>query len=182
LYQWVTNIQNLVPAEWGNALASLDSTDQSTLKELVTEKFNPAQTVLLAKPLPEPPASSATNQDAGTVEFVSYAPKDIKLKAVVKTPAVLLLNDKYDPTWQVRVDGKPAELLRCNFLMRGVSLTPGEHTVEFTFEHGPKPMYVSVAFTLLGLALIGYLAVTSGKRTDAPAVNPPKADAPGKAK
>jgi len=35
--------------------------------------------------------------------------------------------------WQVFVNGKPAELLRCNFIMRGVYLTPGAHTVEFKF-------------------------------------------------
>ena len=58
-------------------------------------------------------------------------PKDIMFDAQAATPAVLLLNDKFDPYWHVLVDGKPAELLRCNFIMRGVYLTPGQHTVEF---------------------------------------------------
>jgi len=47
---------------------------------------------------------------------------------------VLLLNDRFDPAWRVTVDGKAASLLRCNYIMRGVQLAPGEHTVEFTFE------------------------------------------------
>ena len=57
---------------------------------------------------------------------------------------VLLLNDKYDPSWQVRVDGKPAELLRCNFLMRGVQLSAGPHTVEFLFKPDVGMLYVSL--------------------------------------
>ena len=38
------------------------------------------------------------------------------------TPAVLLLNDRITPEWRVWVDQKPAPLLRCNYLMRGVYL------------------------------------------------------------
>ena len=75
----------------------------------------------------------ATNENSGTVEFKSYAPKNIVFDANATAPSVLLLNDKYDPDWRVTVDGKPAELLRCNFIMRGVYLAPGDHTVEFNF-------------------------------------------------
>jgi hypothetical protein len=177
LAEWVKKTGSLVPAEWANALASLNATDQSTLKEMMSPEFKPAQTVLLAKPLPLP-AANATNQDAGSVEFLSYAPKDIKLKAVANTPAVLLLNDKYDPTWQVRVDGKPAELLRCNFVMRGVAVQPGEHTVEFIYQLDPKPMYVSIAGIGVALLLTGFLAVSSFRRTSAAPGEPLKQDAP----
>jgi hypothetical protein len=29
---------------------------------------------------------------------------------------VLLLNDRFDPNWNVRVDGKLERLLRCNYI------------------------------------------------------------------
>ena len=48
--------------------------------------------------------------------------RHIVFAANATAPSVLLLNDKYDPNWHVTVDGKPAELLRCNFIMRGVYL------------------------------------------------------------
>ena len=48
--------------------------------------------------------------------------------------------------WRVTVDGKPAELLRCNFIMRGVYLpAPGRHTVEFSFSLPHQPLYVTLA-------------------------------------
>ncbi len=74
-------------------------------------------------------------------------------------PSVLLLNDKYDPNWKVTVDGKPETLLRLNFIMRGVALTPGEHTVEFHFAPPLTSLYVSLAAIALGLALVGVLLV-----------------------
>jgi uncharacterized membrane protein YfhO len=85
------------------------------------------------------------------------------LQANVRSPAVLLLNDKYDPNWKVRVDGKPETLLRCNYLMRGVYVQPGQHTVEFRFESPVGTFYVSLAAAFVGLLLVGYLALGRGK-------------------
>ena len=89
--------------------------------------------MLVADPLPAPAPGSLTNQNAGTVDFASYAPRRIVLQAKADAPAVLLLNDRFSPIWKVSVDGKPAKLLRCNYLMRGVYLPPGSHTVAFRF-------------------------------------------------
>ena len=140
--------------------------DAQALETLVSPGFNPAQTVLVATNQPPAPAG-ATNESPGTVEFTSYAPKDLVLKADVKTPAVLLLNDKYDPSWQVVVDGHAAPLLRCNFIMRGVSLTPGSHTVEFHFRPPYQDLYVTVATVALGLGLCGFLALYPRKQPTA---------------
>ena len=78
--------------------------------------------------------------------------------------SVLLLNDKHDPNWQVLVDGHPAPLLRCNFIMRGVALTPGSHTVEFHFRPPHQSLYISLVGLALGVGLCGFLALSSRKR------------------
>lgn len=148
----------------------VQTNDAQALDTIVSPAFNPAQTVLVSTNLPLPSAS-ATNQPAGTVEYVSYSPKDLVLKADVKTPAVLLLNDKHDPNWSVLVDGKPAPLLRCNFIMRGVQLTPGQHTVEFHFRTPVRGLYVSMTGAVLGILLVLFLAFQ-------PAEAPAQAPAP----
>ncbi len=162
LQAWVKDIQARMPAEMGSALANQDNTNLATLKELADPAFDPAQTVLLAEPLPPP---GGTNQTAGKVKFESYAPKHIVLKAQTAAPAVLLLNDKFDPNWQVTVDGQPAKLLRCNFIMRGVFLgQPGEHRVEFKFQPPLTGLYVSLAAVLVGLGLMGYLILIPARQ------------------
>ena len=142
---------------------TVQTNDAQALETLVSPGFNPAQTVLVATNLPVTPAAG-TNQSAGTVAFVSYTPKDLVLKAEVKAPAVLLLNDKYDPNWQVLVDGHPAPLLRCNYLMRGVQVPPGEHVIEFRFATPVNTLYNSLAAVVLGLALCGFLALYPRKQ------------------
>ena len=147
----------------------VSTNDEATLNQLASPEFDPAQTVLVAEKLPAPSIAGAAGKDAGapreagTVEFASYAPKDIVLRAKASVPSVLLLNDKHDPNWKVLVDGKAAELLRCNYIMRGVYLAAGAHTVEFLFKPPVTMFYVSLVADLLGLGLVGYLAV-SGRR------------------
>jgi hypothetical protein len=55
-------------------------------------------------------------------------------------------------------------LLRCNFIMRGVALTPGSHTVEFHFRPPYQSLYVSLVGLALGVALCGLLALFSWKQ------------------
>jgi hypothetical protein len=133
----------------------VSTNDQATLKDLGSKDFDPAQTVLLASPLPSPATPAATNASAGTVEYKSYASKHIVLGAQAKQTCVLLLNDKYDPNWKVSVDGRPAPLLRCNFIMRGVEVPAGSHVVEFRYLPPVNALYVSLLTELLGVVLLG---------------------------
>ena len=188
IQSWVKAVQQRVPKEMGDALAQFDTNDLATLYTLADQNFDPQQTVLVSKPMPTAP--DATNQNQGTVEFkpydlndpalkgrkndlwkkngYCYAPKDIMFDTTATTPSVLLLNDKFDPHWSVRVDGKPAELLRCNFIMRGVYLTPGDHTVEFRFTLPKGPLYVSLTAIGVGIFLIALL-IFLGRKPELPA-------------
>jgi hypothetical protein len=147
--------------------------DDLALQELANLKFDPAQTVLVAGPLPA--ALAGTNQNAGAVEFSNYAPKYIQLNAKAALPSVLLLNDKYHPDWKVWVDGKPETLLRCNYLMRGVYLPAGEHRVEFRFQPSITALYVSLAAWGVGLVLclILLVATVTQKKPSSPTATAP---------
>jgi hypothetical protein len=134
----------------------VNTNDTDVLKTLADANFDPAKKILISTPQKDLPAA-ATNENSGTVEFKSYTPKDIVFAANATAPSVLLLNDKFDPQWSVTVDGKPAELLRCNFIMRGVFLPPGAHTVEFQFSLPNKPLFVTLAAVGVGILLCGFL-------------------------
>jgi uncharacterized membrane protein YfhO len=70
------------------------------------------------------------------------------------------LNDKYDPNWKVTVDGKPATLLRCNYIMRGVEVPAGDHQVEFRFAPPVTGLYVSLAAIIIAVGLTGVLIIS----------------------
>jgi uncharacterized membrane protein YfhO len=111
---------------------------------------------LVSTPPKDWPAT-ATNTDTGTVEYANYEPKHVELSVAAAAPSILLLNDKYDPNWSVTVDGKPAELLRCNYIMRGVCLTSGEHKVVFSYGIPKGPLLITLSAFAVGLLLAAVL-------------------------
>ena len=141
----------------------VSTNDPENLKTLTAPDFDPAKTVLISTPQKNLPSVATNEASPGTVEFKSYSPKKLVFTANATTPAVLLLNDKYDANWTVTVDGQPADLLRCNFIMRGVQLTPGAHTVEFNFSLPSGPLKVTLAATVIGILLIGLLVFLTRK-------------------
>jgi hypothetical protein len=135
-----------------------NTNDEQVLATLANPKFDAKSKVFVDGTSPATSTNAAT-VSGGTVEFVSYAPKHIELKAVAATPSVLLLNDKHDPNWTVTVDGQPQPLLRCNFLMRGVLVPAGTHTVVFSFRLPHTSLWVSLGGIGLGVILLGVVVV-----------------------
>jgi hypothetical protein len=146
----------------------VSTNDQATLQTLMNADFDAQQTVLVSTPLP---VASSTSQNSGTVEFTNYAPTHIVFSTQATAPSVLLFNDMFDPHWQVFVDGQPAELLHCNYIMCGVFLTPGAHAVEFKFGLPHKPLYITLAALGVGILLCGYLLVAT-RRNAGPVTQP----------
>ncbi|MBI5386509.1 MAG: hypothetical protein HZA90_17710 [Verrucomicrobia bacterium] len=131
---------------------------EATLARLGAPAFRPAETVLVSEPIP-PPASDTNVPTAGSVEFVRYAPKHIELKVSASAPAVLLLNDRWDPSWKVWVDNVPAPPLTCNAIMRGVQVPAGDHAVTWRFQPPLGRFKISCAAMALGVVLCGLLFV-----------------------
>jgi hypothetical protein len=142
----------------------VSTNDQVILTNLAGPTFDPTKTVLVAGGPGVPAAPAGTNQNAGTVQYTTYGTKDFVLQADAASPAILLVNDRFNPNWKVLVDGKPEPLLRCNYIMRGVALNPGQHKVEFQYRPPLGTLYLSFAALVLGLLLLGILAVDGVRR------------------
>ena len=136
--------------------------DAAALARLTDRSFDPMNAIVVTKPLPAQP--SRTNVDLTAVKITDYKPADIHLEATPSKPSVLMLADKYDPDWQVFVDGKRGDVMKCNYLMRGVYLEPGKHEVEFRFRPNVHLFYENLVAIAVALGLLGYALVTARKR------------------
>jgi hypothetical protein len=152
-------LENVLPRAQLYGQWLVNTNDVEALKQIFDPAFDIQHAVVVDSGLAAASAPQATNSPGGTVEYVSYASKDIVLKAESAAPSVLLLNDHFDPDWKVFVDGQPAQLLRCNFLMRGVRLEPGTHSVEFKFQQPFGLLFVSLTGIVLALGMVGVLAI-----------------------
>ena len=144
----------------------VSTNDQEVLARLADPLFDPNEELLVGTELVAS-ESTTTNATAGPVELELSEPKHVRLRTQSETAAVLLLNDRYHPSWKVSVDGKPEALLRCNFIMRGVQVPPGSHTVEFRFEPPVRAFYLSLTAVLAGLVLCGVLIFAHRREREA---------------
>lgn len=138
--------------------------DPATLQTLMSQAFDPHKTVIVATntPLSEKPGSP--DADPGTAAITHYQSKHVVLEADAKIPAVLLLNDRTSEWWRGWIDGKPTSMLRCNYIMQGVFVPAGHHTVEFRFQPPLTFLYVTSAALALGVLLGGFVIYSHFRR------------------
>jgi len=146
----------------------VQTNSEAALANLASATFDPADQVIVSDPV-APPAGAAANPPADAVQFTAYSPRHITFKTSAANPTVMLLNDRYHPAWKVKVDNKPAPLLRCNFIARGVSLAAGDHAVEFTFEPPLLGFWITAGAVAFGLLLCIVLAILGHRAPSAAA-------------
>ena len=140
--------------------------DDATLGTVLDPRFDPLRVGLVdsawATTLPPitalPPAIgiavAATRYDAGHIELTLASP--------APAGAALVVSENFFPGWRATVDGKPADVVRTDYNLLGVSLRAGARKVSVDFAdpaYGPGRA-VSLAATVLALlaTLAGGLA------------------------
>ena len=150
--------------------------DSIALRLLGSAQFDPEKTVLVAGDTPVAQTPGNPDAEPGTVKITRYQSKDLILEADAKTPAVLLLNDSMGDFWSVWVDEKPGAVLRCNYIVRGVFVSAGHHTIEFRYQEPLKLLFVSLTTFGLGILLAGFVILTHFRQEP----ETPPAGKPGK--
>ncbi len=117
--------------------------------------FDPARTAIVVGPPAQSSETPAANEGA---RITSFRRNDVRIEASCNSDCLLVLTDLYDPDWSVQVDGQPTTLLRTNYLVRGVRLNPGTHTVDFHYR--APAFWTGAAITLAALLVSGYLALS----------------------
>jgi hypothetical protein len=101
--------------------------------------------------------SRARPDPAETVAITRADPQRIELRAVLRSPGLVVLAEVYYPGWVLTVDGRPAEILRTNRAMRGAALPAGTHQLVFGYQ--PLSFRVGLGISLLGLTVLAALGV-----------------------
>jgi hypothetical protein len=137
--------------------------EAQTLARLASADFDPAATVLVQDPIAA--STNGTNTVIGEASILpGRSTHRVEVKVSAPAPGILLLTDRHDSAWKVTVDGQSAPLLRCNYLMRGVQVPAGVHSVEFTYHPGMGGFWLMAGCVMAGLALLVFLAFAERKK------------------
>jgi hypothetical protein len=144
--------------------ASVAPSEPAALDRLLSPGFDPRREVILESPLPS--VGYAPASDPATparVQIVS--PTHVEVEAELPRPGILVLSESFFPGWVADVDGAPAEILRADYVLRGVALASGTHRVRF--EYRPTSVRIGALLSVSGIIAIAALAGSDRRRTRA---------------
>ncbi len=120
---------------------------------LKSGNFNPAEEAVLE----ESPEFEVGPFEQNRVDVTSYDIHEIKLKAEVAEPALMVLSEIYYPAgWKAFVNGEETKIYKTNAILRSIFLEPGSHDIEFVFESNALKTGLWISFTSL-FVLLGIL-------------------------
>lgn len=161
---WLVNNFTLVD----NADAELDAIGQ----------FDPRTTAILQKKYEAAVAGlPATRDSLATIRLTAYHPEVMTYESESATETFAVFSEMYYPPqkgWKVFIDNQPVEggFVKVNYLLRGLRLPAGKHTIEMRFEPasyytGEKIALFSSIGVLLFLAAGMFFAVKGKKAEEA---------------
>ena len=106
------------PNEEINTLISLNTKDEAVID---INKFNLSNT-------------SYSYSKNGNISLIDYSPKKLIYKSSNKSQSFAVFSEIYYPHgWKVFVNGNEKNLVRVNYVLRGLELEPGDNTIEMRF-------------------------------------------------
>jgi hypothetical protein len=99
-------------------------------------------------------------------------PERVVIDAASDRDCLLVLNERHDPGWRVRVDGRPSPLLSVDTVLMGTPLPRGKHRVEFHYRPASFIVGRAVSAVALLAALALVIAGAAGRRATAAAPAP----------
>lgn len=103
------------------ALNSLKTKDEATL----SKKENKDVTI----------DTTFTKDSTATINLETYKPNYLKYVSTNSNAGFGVFSEIYYPKgWKATIDGKEATILNVNYVLRGLQIPAGKHTIEFKFE------------------------------------------------
>ncbi|RKX30343.1 MAG: hypothetical protein DRP22_05345 [Verrucomicrobia bacterium] len=144
---WVARIAD-APGMFSIAATVKEAEEDRILQEMFSAGVRPGRDVVLV----EGEGVGVVNQGgAAQLEVVEAAPGHAVVEVDSSRPALLRYATRFDPDWEVTVDGKRTRLLRCDYLFQAAMVPQGTHRVEFRY----RPPWWPLALQCLGMALGG---------------------------
>ncbi|MCE9599040.1 MAG: YfhO family protein [Spirochaetia bacterium] len=132
--------------------------------EKMQPPFNPIQQTVIEGAGPIQPDVLISESDSfKPAEFLLDEPERVVIRTSTLGNAFLILNDKFFPGWQCKVDGKDVTIFAANILFRAVQVPPGVHEVEFVYKDQRFQITFIVSLVVYGIVLIAFILLAVAK-------------------
>lgn len=125
--------------------------------------FDPRRTALLPEPL-EAPVTPIDSASATNVSLENYSPSRSEWTVQTDAPRLFVASEVYYPAgWNAYLDGEQVPIHRVNYLLRGVHVPEGKHTLVMRFEPAAHRYGVWIAGTSTTLVYGGLLVLVGAR-------------------
>jgi hypothetical protein len=126
--------------------------------------FDPRSTALVEIDPHKLPALSAEPLSTNSyARIVTYEPRRMAIETNSDKQAMLVVSEMHHPGWVATLDGVKTSIHQTNFLLRGIFVPEGKHTIEMVYKApGARNGAIISIFTLL---LISALAVNAKRKS-----------------
>ncbi|HLZ86178.1 MAG TPA: YfhO family protein [Puia sp.] len=106
-----------------------------------------------------------TNPNPGdTISLTRNDNDEMAYHSTTKGPRFAVFSEVYyNRGWQAAIDGKPAPILRTDYVLRGLALPAGDHTINFSFH--PASYYTGRTVQIVASLLLLALLILAGIQT-----------------
>lgn len=128
-------------------MLALDSTDLRDTA-VINESFKSSITAM-----PQPDSTASIKLESRQNDYIKYT-------SIASTPQYAVFSEiYYNRGWEAFIDGKKTAYEKVNYVLRGMALPAGKHTIEFKFE--PKAYYTGNTISFW-CAILVYLLLAAG--------------------
>lgn len=133
--------------------------DETALKMVFDDNFNPGSTVILKGAMPTPQSQrSKMHLLQERADILKYAPDEAVIRLRLQEDGYLVLSDAGYPGWKAEVldintgKSEEASILEANYAFRAVALKKGDYVVNFVFR--PASFYAGALISFVTLAIV----------------------------
>lgn len=139
-----------MPGAW--AVSSVMNMNDRTQKRTVQNGFDARAQAVTSN---EPAYRGTTNPTS--VNETAISPDEYTFGVTCTQRCMLVVNQLFYPGWQASVDGANVPILRVNYLLQGIDLSPGRHEIRTWF--APRSLLIGAEITALAFLVTATLVI-----------------------
>jgi hypothetical protein len=131
---------------------------EQALNAVTSPAFDPSATAVVeGSALPQPGSPGG-----GTASYRDLGSQAARVLVRASAPSLVVVHNSFDPGWHARLDGRPVPILHADYLVQGVMVPAGDHTLDLSYDD-PWIGYGAAGSTVAVMLLAGVAALARKK-------------------
>lgn len=148
-------LSNPMPPVWLAKGIVACNNGQEALSLVTSPRFDPERTTTVEGA----PAGLGDREATGAANLVNIGGATMTIQVEIREDTLVVISMAYNPNLVARIDDNEVAIYRTNYVLCGIPVPAGDHTV--TIEYKSEPLRLGVIISLIAVVLTGLLYVAA---------------------